>query len=83
MKKLLAVCVCGGFLSSAAMAQDPYEQWLTAQKLRGAQIEEIRVANEKPLVATEETDAEVASILEEVQALEEESSDHDETEDSS
>ena len=83
MKRLLLVCVCGGFASSAAMAQDPYERWLTTQSLRGMQIEEIRVANEKPLAAVEETDAEVASILAEVEMLEDDSSDHEEVEDSS
>lgn len=83
MKKLLLVCLCGGFLSSAAMAGDPYEDWLTMQNFRGMEIEIIRVASEKPLVATEETDAEVASILEEVEAIDEETSDTDKSEDSS
>lgn len=83
MKRLLLVCVCGGICSAAAMAADPYEEWLTMQSQRGTEIEHIRVASEKPLVATEEKDAEVASILEEVEALEEESSDHENIEDSS
>jgi len=83
MKRLLLVCVCGGFFTSAAMAADRYEKWLTMQEFRGTEIELIRVASEKPLVATEETDAEVASILEEVEALEEEISDNEEIEDSS
>ena len=74
MKRLLMVCVCGGLFSSAAMAADPYEEWLTYQSQRGVEIEMIRVASEKPLVATEETDEEVASILEEVEALENEQS---------
>ncbi len=83
MKRLLLVCVCGGIFSSTAMAADPYEEWLTMQSHRGTEIELIRVASEKPLVATEETDAEVASILKEVEALEEEISDHENIEDSS
>ena len=83
MKRLLFVCVFCGIFSSVAMAQDPYEKWLTMQSFRGTEIELIRVASEKPLVATEETDAEVASILEEVEALEEEISDNEKIENSS
>jgi hypothetical protein len=74
--------MCGGLFSSAAMAADPYEQYLTQQDQRGIEIELIRVASEKPLVATEETDPEVASILEEVEALEEEASDNEDVDDS-
>jgi len=83
MKRLLLMCMCGGFASSVAMAADPYEGWLTKQNQRGTEIELIRVASEKPLVATEETDQEVANILEEVEALEEEVSDHEDVKDSS
>lgn len=83
MKRLLLICVSGGFFASAAMAADPYEQWLTKQNQRGTEIELIRVASEKPLVATEETDQEVASILEEIEALEEEVSDYEDVKDSS
>ena len=83
MKRLLLVCACGGFLSSAALAADPYEKWLNTQIQRGTQIELIRVASEKPMIATEETDAEVASILEELEALEDDFSDHENTADSS
>lgn len=72
MKRLFLVCLCGGFFSSAALAADPYGEWLTLQSQRGTEIELIRVASEKPLVATDESDAEVASILEEVEAIEEE-----------
>ena len=80
MKKLLLLCVCVGLYSSAAMAADPYEEWLTIQSQRGTEIELIRVASEKPLVATEETDEEVASILEEAEALEEDVSDYEDIE---
>ena len=83
MKKLLLVCTASGILSTAAMAADPYETWLTVQSQRGTEIELIRVASEKPLVANEESDAEVASILEELEALEDESNDHEVTKDSS
>ena len=82
MKRLLLLCMCGGFCSTAAFAADPYEEWLTTQSHRGTEIELIRVASEKPLVATEETDEEVASILEEVEALEGDASDDKEDEDS-
>lgn len=81
MKRLLFVCVCGGLLSSAAMAQDAYKTWLVQQEFRGTQIEYIRVSSQKPLVKTEETDAEVADILKELEALEAESSDNEITED--
>lgn len=70
MKRVLLTFVCGGLLSAAAMAADPYEKWLTLQQQRGMEIEMIRVASEKPLVAIEETDAEVANILEELKAIE-------------
>ena len=83
MKRLLLVCIGAGFCSSAALAADPYEAYLTQQSQRGAEIELIRVASEKPLVETQETDAEVASILEEAEAIEEEASDHEEIEESS
>jgi hypothetical protein len=83
MKRLLFVCVCGGFFTSAAMAADPYETYLTQQSARGMEIELIRVASEKPLVTTEETDAEVASILKELEAIEEETSAIEKSEDSS
>ena len=76
MKKLLLLCMCGGcsgLFASAAMAADPYEKWLTTQSQRGTEIEMIRVASEKPLVETQESDAEVESILKEVEAIEEES----------
>lgn len=83
MKRLLLLCVCGGFLTSAAMAADPYERWLTKQSQRGIEIEIIRVASEKPLVATESADAEVASILKELEAIEEEASNSEKSEDTS
>jgi hypothetical protein len=83
MKKLFLLCVCGGLFSMSALAADPYEAWLTEQHNRGTEIELIRVASEKPLVATEETDEEVASILEEVEALEAAASDQEEAEESS
>lgn len=83
MNRLLFVCACCGFFSSVAMADDYYKEWLTMQDFRGTEIEHIRVASEKPLVKTEETDAEVASILKEVEALEEEISIHEKIEDPS
>ena len=46
--------------------------WLDRLDNRGVQIEVIRVANEKELVAIEETDAEIESILQEVEAIESE-----------
>jgi len=76
MKRLLLLCLCGGFagfFASAAMAADPYEEWLTTQSQRGTEIEMIRVASEKPLVETLESDAEVESILKEAEAIEDES----------
>ena len=83
MNRLLLACVCCGFFSSAAMAQDAYVEWLEMQSFRGTEIELIRVASEKPLVTTEETDAEVASILKELEAIEEETSNTEKSEDSS
>jgi galactitol-specific phosphotransferase system IIB component len=82
MKRLLLLFVCGGFFASAAMAADPYEKWLTKQSQRGVELEMIRVASEKPLVEAEETDAEVATILKEVEAIEEESGETEKGEDS-
>ena len=83
MKRLLLACICGAIFSTAAMAADQYEEYLTMQSQRGTEIEMIRVASEKPLVASEETDAEVAGILEEAEVLEAEDSDLENTEDSS
>ena len=82
MKKLLLALTCCGFLSATAVAADPYETWLTLQQQRGTEIELIRVANEKPLLAIEETDSEVASILEELVAIEEESDEREVSDDS-
>ena len=65
------------------MAADSYEAYLTQQKQRGAEIEIIRVASEKPLVETEEADAEVAKILEEAEAIEKEAADRTDVEESS
>ena len=83
MYRLVLVCVCSILFSSAAIAADPYERWLTVQNQRGMEIEIIRVASDKPLVASEETDAEVASILKELETIEEETSDIEDSEDSS
>jgi hypothetical protein len=83
MNRLLLVYVCCGVFSSAAMAENVYERWLTLEEFRGTEIELIRVASEKPLVTTEETDAEVASILKELEAIEEETSAIEKSEDSS
>ena len=82
MKKRLIVLTGCGLMSAAAMAADPYETWLTIQQQRGTEIELIRVANDKPLLAIEETDAEVAGILEELDAIEEESNDSEAAKDS-
>ena len=82
MARLLLVCVCGMPFVSVATAADSYERWLTSQSQRGTEIELIRVASEKPLVETEETDAEVASILEEVEALEAEGDEDEKAEES-
>ena len=82
MKRLLLVCVCGGLFSATAVAADPYGSWLEQQRQRGVEIELIRVASENPLVATEESDPEVAAILEEVEAIEEETSDLEDIEES-
>ena len=82
MNKLL-MCICCGLFSSTALAATPYEQWLMVHNERGTEIELIRVTSEKSLVATEETDAEVASILKEVEALEEEINDDQSIEDPS
>ena len=83
MKRLLLVCIGSGYCSSAALASDPYEAYLTQQNQRGTQIELIRVASEKPLIEEEETDAEVAKILEEAEAIEEEASDNEDIAESS
>ena len=83
MKKLLIVSVCGGLVSTAALAADPYEEYLTRQKQRGVEIEQIRVASEKPLVAAEESDADVAKILQEVEELEADASDSTDNDDNS
>ena len=83
MKRLLLMCICGGLFSASAIAAEPYENWLKTQSQRGVEIELIRVASEKPLVATEETDPEVAAILEEVEAIEEEAADLETIEESS
>ncbi len=83
MKRLLLVCIGAGFCSSAVLAADPYETYLTQQKQRGTEIELIRVASEKPLVETEETDADVAKILEEAEAIEKEATDRADVQESS
>ena len=83
MRRLLMICVCSGLFAAPAMAADPYETYLTQQQERGVEIEMIRVANEKPLVESEVADEEVANILEEAEALEEDVSYHEDAEDSS
>ena len=83
MKRLLLACIGAGFCSSAALAADPYEVYLTQQEQRGTEIELIRVASEKPLVETEETDADVAKILEEAEAIDEEAADRADADESS
>lgn len=83
MKRLILVCFCGGIFPAEAMAADPHKEWLTMHSNRGTEIEIIRVASEKPLIATEETDVEVAGILEEVEALDEALSDCEDIDESS
>lgn len=82
MNKLLA-CICCVLFASTALAEIPVNQWLDRIADRGTQIEVIRVASKKSLVATEETDADVASILKEAEALEEDTGDYEKVEDSS
>ena len=72
MRKLL-VCIICGLLSSAALAEVSVNTWLERLAYRGVEIEHIRVMSEKPLVALEEPDAEVDSILEEAKQLESDS----------
>ena len=83
MKKLLLVSVFGGLLGSTAMADDVYYEYETIPSKNGdrrAVIEMIRVTSQKAVVETEESDEEVASILKELDALEEEVVEVDETE---
>ena len=77
MRKLLLVSFCGGMLSSPIVMADPYQDYLDTQNQRGIKIELIRVANEKPLVGSEETDEEVAAILDEIESLEADSESDD------
>jgi len=79
MRKLL-MFICCGLLSSTAFAGVDVNTWLDRVEDRGAQIEVIRVTSEKPLVAIEETDAEIESILQEVEAIENESDENEKTE---
>lgn len=82
MNRLIVIFLFGVFWSSAGIAADQYTEWLTDQNQRGAEIEYIRVANEKPLLETGETDQEVAGILEEVEAIEQDVGDYEEAEES-
>jgi hypothetical protein len=56
-------------------------KWLEQQAYRGNQIEVIRVESKKPLVATKETDSDIATILKEAEALEEDAEDSEKPED--
>lgn len=82
MKKLVLVLISGCLFSAAAVAADSYERWIELQQRRGVDIEIIRVASEKPLVATEETDEEVAGILEEAEEFDGVASNTEEADDS-
>ena len=73
MKKL-SVFFAVALFSPFALADMDVNQWLDLQADRGAQIELIRVANDKALVAVQETDAEIENILTEVKELENEAS---------
>ena len=82
MRRLLLAVVIGGFWLSTATAADQYQEWLVKQSQRGTEIEYIRVADEKPLLQTEETDQDVANILEEVEEIEQSAQDNEDTEES-
>lgn len=82
MNRLLVSIGCGVFCS-AALAETPQNLWLQRLEDSGARIEVIRVANEKALLATEATDAEVENILEKAEALESEISHQEQIEDPS
>lgn len=82
MKRLL-VCIGCGVFCSAALAETPQNLWLQRLEDSGARIEVIRVASKKPLIAIEETDAQIENILKEAEALEIAVSDSEKVEDSS
>lgn len=83
MKKVLLVLAFGGLMSSAAMADDSVELVETVPHKdsdRRVVIEMIRVSSQKEVIESEETDAEVKSILDELDALEEGVAESDEAE---
>ena len=82
-KLLMCLSMSCMVFSATALADTTISQWLDKHATRGNQIEVIRVTSKKPLVATEETDADIATILKEVEALEEDTGDHEKVEDSS
>jgi len=82
MKKYLMCLSMGCILFSAsALADMTLSKWLEQQAYRGNQIEVIRVESKKPLVATKETDSDIATILKEAEALEEDAEDSEKPED--
>ena len=86
MKKLLLALAVGGLMSSAAMADEQIELAETVphkDKDRQSVIEMIRVTSKKEVIESEVSDAAVQSILEELDAIEEEVVESDDAEASS
>jgi hypothetical protein len=82
-KLLMCLSMSCMLFSATALADISLDQWLDKQAYRGNQIEVIRVASKKALVATEEIDADIEIILKEAEALEDDDVDREKVEDSS